>query len=110
MSYQPYFQDNQNEAFSKDGNVVGAAEIGNLNKDPFVTGLKHLVACIRPNPDNTELLVSDGHTTHTQKFYTLRMADRNGVMLLLLPSHTTDLLRSILDPVKDTTNNQLRDS
>jgi len=66
LSYQPYFQDNQNEAFSKDGNVVGAAEIGNLNKDPFVTGLKHLVACIRPNPDNTELLVSDGHTTHTK--------------------------------------------
>jgi hypothetical protein len=23
-----------------------------------------LVACIRLNPDNTELLVSDGHTTH----------------------------------------------
>jgi len=38
------------------------------------------------------------------------MADLNGVMLLHLPSHTTDLLRSILDPVKDTTNNQLRDS
>ena len=41
-----------------------AAEIENLNKDTFVTGLKHLIACIRRNPDNTKLLVSDGHTTH----------------------------------------------
>jgi hypothetical protein len=49
------------------------------------------------------------HNTH-KKFYTLGMADRNGVMLLHLPSHTTDLLRSILDPVKDTTSNQSIDS
>jgi hypothetical protein len=59
LSYQPYFQENQNEAIPKAGNVVEAAEIGNLNKDPFVTGLEH---CL--NPDNTELLDSDGHTTH----------------------------------------------
>lgn len=38
------------------------------------------------------------------------MADGNDVMLLHLPSHTTDLLRSILELVKDTRSNQLRDS
>jgi len=35
------------------------------------------------------------------------MADRNVVILLHLPIHTTDFLISILDPVKDTTSNQL---
>jgi hypothetical protein len=38
------------------------------------------------------------------------MADPNGVMFLHLPIHITDFLSSILDPVKDTTSNQLRDS
>jgi hypothetical protein len=109
LSYQTYFQENQNEAISKDGNVVEAAEIGNLNKDPFVTGLKHLVACIHPNPDNKELLVADRHKTH-KKFCSLGMVDLDGVMLLHLPSHTTDLLSSVLDPIKNTTNNQSRDS
>ena len=64
LSSQPYFQENQNKSISKDGNVVEAVKIGNMKKDPFVTGLKYLVACIRPNPDITKLLVSDGHTKH----------------------------------------------
>jgi len=64
LSYQPYFQENRNETISMEGRVVEATEIGNLNKDPSVTGLEHVVACIRLNPDNTQLLVSDGHTTH----------------------------------------------
>jgi len=38
------------------------------------------------------------------------MADRNVVMLLHLPIHTTDFLSSILDPAKNTTSNQLIDS
>ena len=49
------------------------------------------------------------HNTH-KKFYSLGMADPNGVMFLHLPIHTTDFLSSILEPVKDTTSNQLRDS
>ena len=109
LSYQPYFQENQNDTILNDGRVVEAAEIGNLNKDPFVTGLELLVACIRLNPDNTAAGFRWAHNTH-KKFYSLGMADRNGVMLLHLPSHTTDLLSSKLDPVKDTTSNQLRDS
>jgi hypothetical protein len=45
------------------------------------------------------------HNTN-KKFYSLGMADRNSVMSLHLPRHTTNLLSSIVDPVKDTTSNQ----
>lgn len=77
----------------------------NLNKDPFVTRLKHLVACIRHRAAGFRWT----YNTH-KKFYSLGVVDYNGVMLLHLPIHTTDFLSSILDPAKNTTNNQLRDS
>jgi hypothetical protein len=41
------------------------------------------------------LLVLDGHSTHSKNLEAIKMAQKNGVLLLQLPDHTTHCLQPL---------------
>lgn len=63
-------------------------------------------------PPGKTILILDGHASHYNAFDMLSLADKNGVIILCLPSHTTQALqpldRSFFGPLKIYYNNEAK--
>lgn len=73
-----------------------------INADLFYNWMKdHFIP---RKPDGKVLLILDGHSSHSNSFKMLQLAKENDVILLCLPSHTTQALqpldRSFFKPFK----------
>lgn len=64
-------------------------ESGYINKDVFVTWLRHFIDTVHSSKEGEVLLLLDGHSTHTRNLDALDIARENEVIKLALSGHTT---------------------
>mgnify|MGYP002224296164 CR=1 FL=1 len=70
-------------------------ESGYINKELFVVWLNHFISTVKPSPTRRILLFLDGHTSHTKNVEALDLAREHGVIMLVLPAHTTHRLQPL---------------
>ncbi|XP_031329206.1 uncharacterized protein LOC116160204 [Photinus pyralis] len=73
-----------------------------INSELFLKWMKEVFSPRKPN--GPVILIFDGHSSHCNNFETLEYAETNNIILLCLPSHTTQAVqpldRSLFNPLK----------
>jgi hypothetical protein len=71
------------------------SESGYINKELFLTWLKHFIKKVRPTKEKKVVLLLDGHSSHTKNVEALKMVHENGVIFLAVPGHTVHKLQPL---------------
>jgi hypothetical protein len=74
---------------------IGCANpTGWSNENLFVDYLKHFIACEKPCKEDPALLILDNHGSHVS-ITAINVAKENGVVILILPPHTSRKLQPL---------------
>ena len=60
-----------------------------MNQEVFFEWLQHFIKCTNVLLDNKVVLILDGHKSHTHNLAALELANKQGVIMLSLPPHTS---------------------
>ncbi|KAK7095676.1 hypothetical protein V1264_005052 [Littorina saxatilis] len=77
------------------GSLVTNNESGWMDKDMFLTWIRHFATHVKPSPDRPVLLIMDGHASHTRSLSVIDFARENGIVMLSLPPHATARLQPL---------------
>ncbi|KAK7112485.1 hypothetical protein V1264_011935 [Littorina saxatilis] len=66
-----------------------------MDKDMFLTWIRHFATHVKPSPDRPVLLIMDGHASHTRSLSAIDFASENGIVMLSLPPHATARLQPL---------------
>ena len=77
------------------GSLVTNNPSGWMDKDMFVTWLKHFVNNVHASQSNPVLLILDGHASHTRSLEAIEFASQHGVVLITLPPHATHKMQPL---------------
>eukprot|EP00745_Piridium_sociabile_P012380 TRINITY_DN190907_c0_g1_i1.p1 TRINITY_DN190907_c0_g1~~TRINITY_DN190907_c0_g1_i1.p1 ORF type:complete len:178 (-),score=23.43 TRINITY_DN190907_c0_g1_i1:26-559(-) len=77
------------------GSLVTNNESGWMDKDMFMTWIRHFTTHVKPSPDRPVLLIMDGHSSHTRSLAAIDYARENGIVMLSLPPHSTHRLQPL---------------
>ncbi|XP_018357345.1 PREDICTED: uncharacterized protein LOC108757430 [Trachymyrmex cornetzi] len=76
------------------GSAGGACKSGWMNSTLFVEVLKHFQNETRSSIENKVLLILDNHESHVS-IQSLQFCNNNGIILLILPPHTSNKLQPL---------------
>ena len=77
------------------GSLVTNNESSWIDKDMFLTWLRHFAIHVKPSHDRPVLLIMDGHSSHTRSLAAIYFARKNGIVMLSLPPHSTHKLQPL---------------
>ena len=73
------------------GTIQGCSENRWVNAEPFLEFIQHFVKHVSCSHKNPVLMIFDGHKSHTKSLELIDYARENGLFLLSLPPHTTQI-------------------
>ena len=77
------------------GTLGRCSDSGWIEKEIFIDYIKHFIKHTNCTPENTCLLILDGHKSHTKNLDLLQYSSERGLHLLSLPPHTSHKLQPL---------------
>ena len=77
------------------GSIQQNFKTGWIQKEIFITWLKHFISFTGSTKENPSLLILDGHSTHTKSIQLIDIARDSGVTIICLPPHTTHRMQPL---------------
>ncbi|GFR63886.1 tigger transposable element-derived protein 1 [Elysia marginata] len=66
-----------------------------MDSDLFVSWIQHFIRHVKPGETNPNLLILDGHVSHTSNLKAIQIAKANNIVALSLPPHCTHKLQPL---------------